>query len=55
MPEEAAECERRALLALEDTARSTFADLATQWRFLATQADMLVKAAAGGLAQEKSP
>jgi hypothetical protein len=29
--------------------------VASQWRFLATLADMLVKAAAGGLAQEKSP
>ena len=43
------------LACVRGTAHSTFDDLASQWRFLATLADMLVKAAAGGLAQEKSP
>jgi hypothetical protein len=35
----AAECERRAGLATDETARSMFGDLARQWRLLARQAD----------------
>jgi hypothetical protein len=35
----AAECERRAGLATDETARSMFGDLARQWRLLAKQAD----------------
>jgi hypothetical protein len=45
----AAECERRALHAIDDAAVSSFADLARQWRFMAKQADGFVQ-----LAQEKT-
>src|SRR5689334_11283192 len=35
--EKAAECERRAVLASDDTARQTYRDLASQWRDMARQ------------------
>ena len=37
----ALECERKAVLATEQTARDTFRDLALQWRTMAQQAEEL--------------
>jgi len=43
VPEKAAECERRALVAQDETYRRTYRELAQLWREVAQQAETLTQ------------